>query len=72
MFPDYRHPSPGNQVQTNTAGFANNLAGTTGQFGAGTAASVSHRISLYAEYDYSVGDRLSEPWAGNLGFRWQW
>jgi outer membrane autotransporter protein len=62
----------GNQVQTNTTGFANNLAGTTGRFGAGVTASVSPRICLYAEYDYSVGDKLSEPWAVNLGFRWQW
>jgi outer membrane autotransporter protein len=62
----------GNQVVTNTTPFNNNLAGTMGRFGAGLATRIGSSLNLYAEYDYSIGDKITEPWAVNLGFRWIW
>ena len=42
-----------------------------GRFGAGMGACVNPRINLYSEYDFSAGDKVSEPWVVNPGFRWQ-
>ncbi len=30
------------------------------------------KFAAHAEYDYLVGDKMSEPWPVNLGFRWLW
>jgi hypothetical protein len=29
-------------------------------------------VYLYGEYDYANGDRIRQPWALNLGARWEW
>jgi len=62
----------GNQVETNTTPFNNNLTGTIGRFGAGVATRIASSLDLYAEYDYSTSDKISEPWAVDVGVRWAW
>ena len=39
---------------------------------AGLTARLSQSVYLYGEYDYANGDRIRQPWAVNLGVRWQW
>jgi outer membrane autotransporter protein len=62
----------GNEVQTNTTPFDNNLTGTIGRFGAGVATRIGSSLNVYAKYGYSTSDKISEPWAVNLGIRWMW
>lgn len=61
-----------NDISTNSAHFKTDLSGTTGRFGVGVAARLSRSISLYGEYDYATSNAIEEPWAVNLGFRWEW
>jgi outer membrane autotransporter protein len=62
----------GDTVRTNQTNFDPSISGTVGRFGAGVAARISQSFYLYGEYDYATGDHIQEPWAVNLGLRWQW
>jgi outer membrane autotransporter barrel domain len=62
----------GNTVRTNSTNFEPSISGTVGRFGIGAAARISQSFYLYGEYDYATGDHIQEPWAINVGLRWQW
>lgn len=61
-----------NEVKVNNNVFNNDLSGTRGELGAGVAVSLSDRLQLHADVDYSNGDKLEQPWGVNIGARYSW
>lgn len=61
-----------NEVKVNNVVFNNDLSGSRGELGAGIAMSVSDRLSLHADFDYSNGDKIEQPWGANVGLRYSW
>ncbi|MFP3514885.1 autotransporter outer membrane beta-barrel domain-containing protein [Pseudomonas sp. SIMBA_077] len=61
-----------NEVQVNNNTFNNDLSGSRGELGTGVAMSVSDRLSLHADFDYSNGDKIEQPWGANVGLRYSW
>ena len=61
-----------NEVEVNNDVFNNDLSGSRGELGAGIAMSVSDRLSLHADFDYSNGDKIEQPWGANVGLRYSW
>jgi outer membrane autotransporter protein len=64
--------SQDNGVQVNNNVFNNDLSGARGELGAGLAVSVSNHLQIHADFDYSNGDKLEQPWGANLGLRYSW
>ena len=62
----------GNTIRTDSTSFDSSLSGTTGRFGGGVTARISQSFYLYGEYDYLTGDHLEQPWAVDVGLRFQW
>lgn len=60
------------QVKVNGNRFRNDLSGSRGEFGVGSALQVSDRVQVHADLDYSNGRNLEQPWGLNLGARYNW
>nr|WP_318781401.1 autotransporter outer membrane beta-barrel domain-containing protein [Pseudomonas sp. Marseille-Q5115] len=61
-----------NAVSVNGNRFDNDLAGSRGELGAGIAVSVADRLQLHADFDYSHGEAIEQPWGVNVGLRYHW
>lgn len=61
-----------NEVKVNDNSFNNDLSGTRGELGAGVALSVSDKVSIHADFDYSNGNKIEQPWGANVGVRYLW
>ena len=61
-----------NDVEVNDNLFNNDLSGSRGELGAGIAMSMSDRLQLHADFEYSNGDKLEQPWGANVGLRYSW
>ncbi|RMT79200.1 autotransporter outer membrane beta-barrel domain-containing protein [Pseudomonas viridiflava] len=61
-----------NEVQVNDNRFNNDLSGSRGELGAGVAMSVSKQWQMHADFDYSRGNRIEQPWGANIGLRYSW
>lgn len=61
-----------NRSKVNDNAFNNDLSGSRGEFGVGTALQVSDRVQLHADLDYSNGRKIEQPWGLNLGARYNW
>lgn len=59
-----------NDLQVNGHRFANDLAGTRGELGAGVAVSMSSHLQLHAHLDYMKGEGIEQPWGVNVGLRY--
>ncbi|WP_445177112.1 autotransporter outer membrane beta-barrel domain-containing protein [Pseudomonas cichorii] len=64
--------SQDNGVKINGNDFNNDLSGARGELGAGIAVSMSDRLQLHADFDYSNGKKLEQPWGANIGLRYNW
>ena len=62
----------GDQITLNETPFFPTVSGTLVDAAAGLTARLNRSVSLYGEYDYANGDRIRQPWALNLGARWEW
>jgi outer membrane autotransporter protein len=62
----------GDQITLNDTPFFPTVSGTMVDAAAGISARLNQSFYLYGEYDYANGDRIRQPWAVNLGVRWQW
>jgi outer membrane autotransporter protein len=62
----------GDQIALNDQPFFPTVSGTMVDAAAGLSARLNQSFLLYGEYDYANGDRIRQPWAVNLGVRWQW
>ena len=61
-----------NEARVNGNSFDNNLSGSRGELGAGIAASLSERVQVHADFEYSNGERIEQPWGANVGLRYSW
>jgi outer membrane autotransporter protein len=61
-----------NEVKVNNNTFNNDLSGSRGELGAGVAVSLSDKVSIHADFDYSNGNKIEQPWGANLGLRYLW
>ncbi|MDQ0127232.1 outer membrane autotransporter protein [Pseudomonas lini] len=61
-----------NQVKVNRNTFNNDLSGSRGELGAGVAMTVTDKVSIHVDLDYSNGDKLEQPWGANVGVRYSW
>jgi len=61
-----------NKVKVNDNVFNNDLSGSRGEVGAGIAVSLSERLQLHADIDYSNGDKIEKPFGANVGVRFTW
>ncbi|CAM3735270.1 MULTISPECIES: autotransporter outer membrane beta-barrel domain-containing protein [Pseudomonas] len=61
-----------NQVKVNDNVFNNDLSGSRAEVGAGIAVSLSERLQLHADIDYSNGDKIEKPFGANVGVRFTW
>jgi len=55
---------------TNT--FNNNLSGGRIELGTGIIAQVSSALQVHADFDYSDGQNIREPWGVSIGVRYAW
>ena len=61
-----------NEVQVNDNTFNNDLSGSRGELGVGVAAALSDKVSIHADFDYSDGNKIKQPWGANVGVRYSW
>lgn len=59
-------------VEVNNNHFSTDLSGSRGELGAGIAMKVTDRVAIHADFDYSNGDKIEQPWGANLGMRYSW
>lgn len=52
--------------------FNNDLSGTRGVLGAGMALAVTKDLQVHADFDYSNGKNIEQPYGVNVGLRWAW
>lgn len=61
-----------NRVKVNDTRFDNDLAGSRGEAGAGVSVALDERLQLHADFDYSHGERIEQPWGANVGLSYRW
>lgn len=61
-----------NEVQVNNNVFNNDLSGSRGELGAGVAVALSDKLQLHADFDYSNGENIEQPFGANVGLRYSW
>ncbi len=61
-----------NEVKVNDNVFNNDLSGSRGELGAGASVSLSDNLQLHADFDYSNGDAIEQPWGASAGLRYSW
>lgn len=61
-----------NDVEVNNNVFHNDLSGSRGELGTGVAVSLSDKLQLHADFEYSNGERIEQPWGANIGVRYSW
>lgn len=61
-----------NEVKVNNNVFNNDLSGSRGELGAGLAMTLTDKVSVHADFDYSNGHKIEQPWGANVGVRFSW
>lgn len=61
-----------NEVKVNDHRFDNDLSGSRAELGMGVAISLNERMQLHADFDYSNGEKIEQPWGANVGFHYSW
>lgn len=61
-----------NDIEVNDNRFNADLSGSRGELGAGVAMAVADQVSIHADFDYSNGDKIEQPWGANVGVRYSW
>ncbi|EJM69724.1 autotransporter outer membrane beta-barrel domain-containing protein [Pseudomonas sp. GM55] len=61
-----------NDVDVNDNRFSTDLSGSRGELGAGVAMTVTDKVSMHVDLDYSNGDKIEQPWGANIGMRYSW
>ncbi|MDO7897846.1 autotransporter outer membrane beta-barrel domain-containing protein [Pseudomonas citrulli] len=60
------------KVKVNDYSFNNDLSGSRGELGAGVAMTLTDKVSVHADFDYSNGNKIEQPWGANVGVRYLW
>lgn len=67
----YAHEFADNSdVEVNTHTFSTDLKGSRGELGAGVAMTVTDKVSMHVDLDYSNGNKIEQPWGANVGLRY--
>lgn len=61
-----------NEVQVNNNVFNNDLSGSRAEVGAGVAMVVAKNLSVHADFEYSNGQNIEQPFGANIGLRYTW
>lgn len=61
-----------NQVRVNGNSLGNDLSGTRGELGAGVAVAWADKWQAHADFEYSNGSKIEQPWGVNFGVRYNW
>lgn len=61
-----------NEVQVNNNVFNNDLSGSRGELGTGLALTVAKNFSVHADFEYSNGQYIEQPFGANIGLRYTW
>jgi len=61
-----------NQVKVNGNRFDSDLSGSRGELGAGVAVSLIDGLQMHADFEYSNGRKIEQPWGMNVGLRYNW
>jgi outer membrane autotransporter protein len=61
-----------NDVKVNDHTFRNDLSGTRGELGAGVSVAWAEQWQMHAEFDYSHGEKIEQPWGLSAGLRYSW
>ncbi|WP_434698653.1 autotransporter outer membrane beta-barrel domain-containing protein [Pseudomonas sp. D1-1] len=61
-----------NEVEVNNNVFNNDLSGSRGELGVGVAMTLTDKVAIHADFDYSNGDKIDQPWGANIGVRYLW
>ena len=61
-----------NQAKVNDHRFDNDLSGSRGEVGVGVAVSLAERWQVHADFDYSNGSKIEQPWGANVGLHYSW
>ncbi|WP_237772745.1 autotransporter outer membrane beta-barrel domain-containing protein [Pseudomonas putida] len=61
-----------NNAKVNEHKFDSDLSGSRGELGVGVAVSLAERWQLHADFDYSNGERIEQPWGANVGLHYSW
>ena len=64
--------SKNNEVKVNDNVFNNDLAGSRGKLGAGMTMTMTQKIKVYADVEYSKGDGIEQPLGGSVGVYYSW
>lgn len=61
-----------NKVEVNGNAFNNDLSGARAEFGVGVAMTMTDRVSLHADVEYSHAEKIQQPYGVNAGVRYSW
>lgn len=61
-----------NKIKVNNATFHDDLSGGRAELGVGIAATLSGALQAHADFDYSNGKNIEQPWGVNIGVRFSW
>jgi len=61
-----------NPVKVNGNRFDSDLSGSRGELGAGVAVSLIDGLHMHADFEYSNGRKIEQPWGMNVGLRYNW
>ena len=64
--------SKNNEVKVNDNVFNNDLSGSRGKLGAGVTVTMTQKVKLYADVEYSKGDGIEQPLGGSVGVHYSW
>lgn len=62
----------GNRVNVNDNHFTNDLSGSRAEVGVGMAVAWDDKWQAHADFDYSHGSKIEQPWGVNVGVRYNW
>ena len=64
--------SKNNEVKVNDNVFNNDLPGSRGKLGVGVTMTMTQKIKIYADVEYSKGDCIEQPLGGSAGGSYSW
>ncbi|UWF46983.1 autotransporter outer membrane beta-barrel domain-containing protein [Pseudomonas sp. N3-W] len=59
-------------VKVNDNPFNTDLSGSRGELGAGFTMTLTDKVSMHVDLDYSNGEKIEQPWGANVGMRYSW
>jgi outer membrane autotransporter protein len=61
-----------NSAKVNDHRFSDDISGSRGELGVGVALALAERWQVHADFDYSNGERIEQPWGASVGLHYSW